>query len=935
MRTKSVLFLLIFSLTSSLLWAKPSRQYRKFKLKNGLKVVLVSDARLRISSASMSVKIGSLADPPQRMGLAHFLEHMLFLATKKYPRLNSYGEFLKARGGYSNAYTATDHTNYHFQVNHEGLPEALDRFAQFFISPLLDYKYAKREVAAVHSEHQKNIPNDTWRLMQLQRSLLKKGHPATKFHTGCNRTLAGTKEEELRAFFQAYYTAPNMALCVMSSRSLEELEHLVRRIFSPLPSRPPKPFHVSADLLDPVEGYRFIRVLPVKRIRQLHLYFPVQLPADDYLTKTSRLFGMTIGDEGKGSLLSLLKRLGLASSLSAGASRDSRFYGGLRITVGLTQKGLKEYNTVLRLCLAYLEMLKNSPFPLHIWKEMKTLAEISHRYSPPPEGTEAAIGIANFANEYGLKYVEKWDHLFLRPDPRSYRHILQQLQIERALIFLVAKTFPDLPRDKKERWKEEPWYGTQYADEVVKGKDYLALKHLPKVPQLHLPLPNPFLPRRFDLIVERPILILQQKGIRLWYAPDYEFKRPKLALALQMISPTAYASARDFALLRLYVALLLDSLNEYAYPAQMAGLSYRLQANRKGVFLQLSGYSDSVVRFFTMLVKFLKKKEFHPQDFARIKERLVQLLENAPYQQAYLVSRESARKFFYKTYYLPEEILQALRSCERKDVQDFANRFFQKLHIQAIGVGNITAPHLKSLIVSCFNSLKATPLSAKELPVFSRTVLPEGKDLIYRQNLLTNNSCLRIDYQVGKADLKTQVAAELFARAIRSPFYTQMRTRQMLGYIVWSGTYFAKPFQYQVFLIQSGTHSADDLFQRADAFLAALPKLFAKMPPKMFEAIRRGYREDLRKPFHSVAEKAFWWYNVAFERGEDFELIQKKLQILQNITQDEVASLLSKTLAPKTRRRIVFLHNAKQFATKGIDGKQEMEKLCQERRFSP
>ena len=138
------------------------RTYRKFVMKNGLKVVLVSDPDVNVSAASMDVSIGSLADPEKRMGMAHFLEHMLFLATKKYPKLNEYGEYLKSQGGYSNAFTASDQTNYHFQVNHDGLEGALDRFAQFFISPVLDFNYAQREVMAVNSEHQKGFVLSNW-----------------------------------------------------------------------------------------------------------------------------------------------------------------------------------------------------------------------------------------------------------------------------------------------------------------------------------------------------------------------------------------------------------------------------------------------------------------------------------------------------------------------------------------------------------------------------------------------------------------------------------------------------------------------------------------------------------------------------------------------------------------------------------------------------
>ena len=56
------------------------------------------------------------------------------------------------RGGHTNAYTASEDTNYHFECNWEALEEALDRFAQFFIEPLISEDGVEREVNAVDSE---------------------------------------------------------------------------------------------------------------------------------------------------------------------------------------------------------------------------------------------------------------------------------------------------------------------------------------------------------------------------------------------------------------------------------------------------------------------------------------------------------------------------------------------------------------------------------------------------------------------------------------------------------------------------------------------------------------------------------------------------------------------------------------------------------------
>jgi insulysin len=70
------------------------RTFRYLKLNNDLRCILVSDKDVEKSAAALYVNVGSLHDPPHANGLAHFLEHMLFLGTRKYPKENSYSEFI-------------------------------------------------------------------------------------------------------------------------------------------------------------------------------------------------------------------------------------------------------------------------------------------------------------------------------------------------------------------------------------------------------------------------------------------------------------------------------------------------------------------------------------------------------------------------------------------------------------------------------------------------------------------------------------------------------------------------------------------------------------------------------------------------------------------------------------------------------------------------
>lgn len=81
-------------------------EYKHFELENGARVVLVRSDDLEKYAVSVAVDAGSNKEPSTKPGLAHFLEHMLFMGSEKYPEENEFGKYIVKKGGYTNAYTA-------------------------------------------------------------------------------------------------------------------------------------------------------------------------------------------------------------------------------------------------------------------------------------------------------------------------------------------------------------------------------------------------------------------------------------------------------------------------------------------------------------------------------------------------------------------------------------------------------------------------------------------------------------------------------------------------------------------------------------------------------------------------------------------------------------------------------------------------------------
>lgn len=135
-----------------------------------MRLTLVSDSLSSISAAAVNVAAGYYSDFLDYPGIAHFVEHLLFMGTEKYPVMNYADEVVTASGGYISAYTDNEVTNYYMFVSND-FWHALDVLAQFFVHPLMKVEAVEKEINAVESEYRKGLTDDLWSAHQLQRHL--------------------------------------------------------------------------------------------------------------------------------------------------------------------------------------------------------------------------------------------------------------------------------------------------------------------------------------------------------------------------------------------------------------------------------------------------------------------------------------------------------------------------------------------------------------------------------------------------------------------------------------------------------------------------------------------------------------------------------------------------------------------------------------------
>jgi secreted Zn-dependent insulinase-like peptidase len=167
-----------------------AKHYKKMTLGNGLRALLVHNPESNKSAAALAVNVGHFDDPNHRQGLAHFLEHMLFLGTKNFPDGSEYQKFINQHGGSNNAWTATEHTCFFFDIGYQHFSSAIARFGEFFTMPLLSEEFVNKERKNIDAEFKLKLKDDIRRLYDVHKETINQAHPFAKFSVGSSETLA-------------------------------------------------------------------------------------------------------------------------------------------------------------------------------------------------------------------------------------------------------------------------------------------------------------------------------------------------------------------------------------------------------------------------------------------------------------------------------------------------------------------------------------------------------------------------------------------------------------------------------------------------------------------------------------------------------------------------------------------------------------------------
>lgn len=884
------------------------RKSAKMVLENGLEVYLISDPETHESGAALSVNVGSFADPDARPGMAHFVEHMLFMGTEKYPEEEGYHKFLNEHGGKCNAFTADDRTVYGFICHNENYLEGLDRFANFFMAPLFAPSSLKREACAIDQEFCKDLSLEGWRTHHVKKAVANTNHPFHRFCIGNRKTLADVTSEELRSWYESHYSSDKMHLVVYSKLPLEEIENQVMHIFSSIPKRATQESIASTAPLFP-EGLQnnLLVVAPIQELMQLEICW--ELPTEytkDRESHADELISFVLGHEGENSLYTYLKNQHFIEALSCGKDSLGKDKQLFNITCKLTKKGVENYEKVIQSTLQAVDAYAQHGVPSYIFDELCTMKKLEYAY----QSRENLFNkLMEYASTLVVEPLATFPERTLLPSNYAKEPIaafFKELSPKSCYITLV--TDPKLLKIKTD--KKEPWMEVEYT--LVPLSSEIATL---TAASFALPSPNPFIPQllkvhnqnsKEETILPKVTLGFEDERQRLFYACDEKILIPEISWVIEYRTPQIRSDrSESLVLANLYTYVINKKLNALFYNAKLGGLGCDITTADNGLRLHFHGFSEKAFPFLQAVVE--EMLSFIPveKDFEQAKEFYKVEYDNKLNKTAISQAGDVTHSLLYKDHASWGNKLKALKVITYGEFMEFCDKLFEKGYLETLLYGNLNQA-MSSEVSNFFKEkFQGAPYPieehyTKKVAVFDK----KGPAYFVRKSRHPANVVI-LYLEAGSFSFEKQAALKVLSKAIEEPFFSELRTKQQTGYVVnnWADEIQKNLFAF--FLTQSSSHDTRDLISRFELFFeSSLTHLEEFLPKERFESVRSSLILSLQHPPEAMETMGALLHKLAFEYEADFAWRAKEIAALQELTYEQFLPFAKNFLGKENKKRL-------------------------------
>lgn len=894
------------------------RQYRLLRLeKNGIKILLIHHPIKVTSEVLLRVAAGSYDEPNEFPGLAHFLEHMLFMGSTKYPDEDDYHRYIETHSGEYNAHTNDENTDFSFTVENEHLEPMLDRLAQFFISPLLKADCAEREIQAVEQEFEGVKEADMLRFTFVGKRLVNPKHPESRFDFGNRETLQNIEQvlPALHQFYDEYYKANNMTLILESKYSLDEQEILAEKYFLSIPAsktvikKRPEVLSYLPDALqmkytiESIQHYNFFGMNFVSSLQRTLENEAALHYIESLLSHTSA-----------GGLFDYLKSRDLVTNISGDISfsvsyeinDDAEQNLEIMMIFPLTKTGLHRTDEIVKSALDYIAFLLQKGVEQKFFKELQDVSELQLRFKSPDLMSHSDF--MDNLKDYPLEKFFLGSRITqVTPFPeQTIKAILASFSPQILQQYLVQdETIVD-------SCEIEPYTGAKFkrqrASAVIENwhepEDVSALP-------FSLPCLSPYIPQDFSIKpllsqLKMPTLIHDEDRLRVWLSHDHDFKRPNVQTDCYLISQHSINTPSATVCLNiLFLMFSMELHRKLSRDFSFADTSGVFFSAPKGAQLRLVGYSDKHDQIIIKIFDLLKDFEFIEPHFVREKKTYRDALLQSDTAHGYQQALSRLPTLFNSVSYMTDEFLKALDNLDIKTLDEYRRNLLSSVKVELVCHGNMTPHELIDLgkkIVQKLN-LQGPFVAHPERKIIK---MAEGSHLHYSFKSKVSGNALLLFLQAEDYSVKTKYLCMLLSNILKPKYFDRLRTQEQLAYIIDCDATDANGGGL-VFVIESSEYYADYLLEKTEECLEQMRHELESVSEDDFEANKMALNNTLAQinyltsptEFRSVFLPRFQSHQYQFNRI--FEI----LKVSPEVTLKDLQKLYANMTHRHTCRQVV------------------------------
>ena len=846
----------------------PLNETRKFKygiLPNKLKYVIIQDENDDMSNVSMSVKVGSLDEPHEYMGLAHFLEHMLFLGSNMYKKESHFDEKLRAFGGSCNAYTGQTETVYYFNVlntkknkkQNDYMEEILDIFSRFFIDPLFDINSVEREINAINSEHLKNLNNDIWVNRQILFNLSNKDSGINKFSTGTLETLGShdikTLRDKMIEFYNSYYCSDNMCITIQTFADVDITEKLIIKYFSSIEYIKSKPTIVLPDIKYDIKNEEYV-MTPVNDMNYIIYFWDVPSFENYLFNKVDNIIDNIIEYNGSTNLKNVLKHMGLATGIMCIYQNEGIFSLQVNLNdMGDIQKHFENINNVVR---DYFNIfLQDKKLLKKLYEYEISKMKLNYMYDTKNDNTDLVNMISTNLHYYPIKNVYNGNMLVIKKDLEALYDYVSLLLFKNCNIIYGTKN----KIDKDVIFIKDKYYLQKYGKlnkTFITNSTTLSSPH-----DFSIVLDNKFLnimPKVINNLdnYQVPTLITD----RYWYGGTSQYKEPYVCGLIYLSHRKLVYNVKQFMLttiacniLNQYVSEIFSQEFELGYT-----VGFYISPNDGILTIEINGLNYNYNEFFNKVLDKIKK--IKPEEIiiqiiiSRIKETLRNIINLSPWDYAsYILGLKQ-----YNYSYNMKQKIEAVDNIMEGDYYNTILKRIQritsmdKLSVTTVIYGNISKMDLPEII----STYEPHPIPLPSVP-YSLTIKHPNK-----------NECNKVVMMMlpcGKYSELNVAKNIILSMLLDQPTYMYLRTKEQLGYLVNSTLYYDRLNYYIIIKVQSAL-DIDFVETKMKKYIKWFKKYLETIESSKFIKIKNSAKSKLLKNPNNMTNLMDKYINEIRER---------------------------------------------------------------------